>query len=68
MAFNIDEEIKSQESLITNGDNEIENVRTFKYLEYTITNDEKKTSCFLYERIGAAYQKWNDLRHLLTDR
>lgn len=68
MAFNIDEEIKSKESLITNGDNEIKNVRTFKYLEYTITNDEKNTSCFLYERIGAAYQKWNDLRHVLTDR
>ena len=68
MAFNIDEEIKSKESLITNGDNEIKNVQTFKYLEYTITNDEKKTSCFLYERIGTAYQKWNDLRHVLTDR
>lgn len=68
MAFNIDEEIRSKESLITNGENEIKNVQTFKYLEYTITNDEKKTSWFLYERIGAAYQKWNDLRHVLTDR
>ena len=61
MAFNIDEEIKSQESLITIGDNEIKNVRTFKYLRYTSTNDEKKTFRFLYARIGAAYQKWNEL-------
>ena len=47
MAFNVDEEIKSQESLITIGGNKIKNVRTFKYLGYTITNDEKKTSRFL---------------------
>ena len=68
MAFNVDEEIKSQESLITIGDNKIKNVRTFKYLGYTITNDEKKTSRFLYARIGAAYQKGNELKHVLTDR
>ena len=42
-------------SLITIGDHKIKNVRTFKYLGYTITNDEKKTSRFLYARIGAAY-------------
>ena len=68
MAFNVDEEIKSQESLITIGDNKIKNVRTFKYLGYTITNEEKKTSRFLYARIGAAYQKWNKVKHVLTDR
>ena len=51
VAFNIDEEIKSQESLITIGDNKIKNVLTFKYLGHTITNDEKKTSRFLYGRI-----------------
>ena len=68
MAFNVDEEIKSQESLITIGDNKIKNVRTLKYLGYTITNEEKKTSRFLYARIGATYQKWNELKHVLTDR
>ena len=33
MAFDVDEEIKSQESLITIGDNIIKIVRTFTYLE-----------------------------------
>ena len=42
MAFNVDEEIKSQESLITIGDNKIKDVRTFKYVGYTITNDKKE--------------------------
>lgn len=68
MAFNIGDEIKSQESLITIGDNKIKNVQTFKYLGYTFTKDEKKTSLFLYARIGATYQKWKELKHVLTDR
>ena len=29
---------------------------------------KKKTSNFIYARIGAAYQKWNELKHVLTDR
>ena len=68
MAFNVDDAIKNQESLISIGNNKIKNVRTFKYLGYTITNDEEKTSHFLHARIGAAFQKWNELKHVLTDR
>ena len=69
MAFNVDDAIKNQESLINIGNNKIKNVtKTFKYLGYTITNDEKKTSRFLHARIGAAFQKWNELKRVLTDR
>ena len=68
MAFNVDDAIKNQESLTNIDNNKIKNVRTFKYLGYTITNDEEKTSRFLHARIGAAFQKWNELKHVLTDR
>ena len=68
MPFNVDDAIKNQERLINVGNNKIENVRTFKYLGYTITNNEEKTSCFLHARIGAAFQKWNERKHVLTDR
>ena len=68
MAFNVDDAIKNQESLINIGNKKIKNVRTFKYLGYTITHDEEKTSRFMHARIGAAFQKWNELKHVLTDR
>ena len=68
MAFNVDDAIKNHESLINIGNNKIKNVGTFKYLGYTLSNDEAKTSCVLHARIGAAFQKWNELKHVLTDR
>ena len=68
MDFNIDEEIISQESLITIGNNQIKNLGTFKYFGYTITNDENKTYRFLYARIGVAHQKWSELGQVPTSR
>ena len=68
MVFNVNEAIKNLESHINFGNNKIKNVRTFKYLRYTIINDGEKTSCFLHARIEAAFQKWNELKHVLTDR
>ena len=35
------------------GNNKIKNVRSFKYLGFTITNDEEDKFRFLHARIGA---------------
>ena len=67
MVFNADEGLMQQESLITLGKRNIKNVTNFKYLGYTITNSEN-TSSSLHARIGAAFQKWNELKHVLTDK
>ena len=68
MAFNVNDEIKNQECLLMIANNKIKNVRSFKYLGFTITNDKENKSRFLHARIGAAFQKWNELKHVLTDR
>ena len=67
MAFNVDEHVMELPSLVSIGSNHIKNVRSFKYLGYTITNTENSSQS-LHARIGAAYQKWNDLKYILTDR
>ena len=40
-------------------------MRSFKYLGYTIRNSDESQS--LGTRIGSAFQKWNELKHVLTD-
>jgi len=67
MAFNVDENIKEQNSLLTINNVEIKNVRKFRYLGHLITNTGQSSS-FLHHRISSAYEKWNELRHVLTDR
>lgn len=67
MAFNVDEEIKEQDSLITINGIELKNVRQFRYLGHLITNNNN-TSEFLYSRISSAFEKWNELKQVLTDR
>ena len=44
MPFNVSDEIKNQECLIRIGNNNIKNVRSFKYLGFTITNDKEDIS------------------------
>ena len=68
MAFNVDEELKSRPSLISIGDVALKNVRAFKYLGHMIVNTDDNQYNFLNFRIASAYQKWNDLKHVLTDR
>ena len=68
MAFNVDEEIKSRTSLISIGDVALKNVRAFKYLGHMIIHTDDSQSNFLNSRISSVYQKWNDLKHVLTDR
>ena len=68
MAFNVPEEIKSKPSLFSIGEVPIDNVRSFKYLGYVITNNDDDPSHYLSYRISSAYQKWNELKHVLTDK
>jgi exonuclease III len=68
MAFNVDEEIKTKPSLISVGDVALKNVRSFKYLGHMIKNTDEDPSHFLNFRISSAFQKWNELKHILTDR
>ena len=68
MAFNVQEETKSKPSLISIGGVALENVRTFKYLENMISINDEDPSHYLTFRISSAFQKWNELKHVLTDR
>ena len=68
MAFNVPEGIKSMASLISIGGVALKNVRTFKYLGHMITNNDDDPSFYLTARISSAFQKWNELKHVLTDR
>ena len=68
MAFNVDEEIKTRPSIISIGDTALKNVRGFKYLGHMIINTDDNKSNFLNFRISSAYQKWNELKQVLTDK
>ena len=68
MAFNVPEEIKAKPSLISIGVEALKNVRMFKYLGHVITNNDDDPSRYLTFRISSAFQKWNELKHVLTDK
>ena len=68
MAFNVSEQMKAKESLISIGDVALKNVRTFKRLGHMIANNEKDPSHFPSFRISSAFQKWTELKHVLTDK
>ena len=68
MCFNVPSNIKDSESLISLGNETIENVQKFTYLGHTLSNDETNQSAFLSHRISSAYAKWNELKSVLTDK
>ena len=68
MAFNVPEDVKSKKSLFSIENVPIRNVRTFKYLGHMITNNDDDPSHYLSFRISSAYQKWNELKHVFTDK
>ena len=68
MAFNVPEDIKSKPSLISIAGVPLKNVRTFKYLGHLITNTDEDPSSYLTFRISSAFQKWNELKLVLTDK
>ena len=67
MAFNVPEDIKAKPSLISLGGVALKNVRSFKYLGHVVTNNDDDPSKYLSHRISSAFQKWNELKHVLTD-
>ena len=67
MAFNVPEEIKTKPSLTSIGAIALKNVNTFKYFGHTIVNNDEDPSHFLTFRISSAFQKWTEVKHLLTD-
>ena len=66
MAFNVNETVMNQESLVNVGGTNLKNVRKFRYLGYTISNLNDSMQN-LGSRMGSAYEKWNELKHVLTD-
>ena len=68
MAFNVPDDIKARPSLISIGAIPIKNVRKFKYLGHMATNDDEDPSHYLSFRITSAFQKWNELKHVLLDK
>ena len=56
------------ESLITLGNERIENVRYFKYLGHLLSNEVSNTAAFVNNQIASAYSKWNELKPILLDR
>ncbi|KAG1670713.1 hypothetical protein GQR58_016707 [Nymphon striatum] len=57
MAFNVPKDIKASPSLISIGEVDLKNVRTFKYLGHMITNNKEDPSFYLTFRISSAFQK-----------
>ena len=68
MAFDVEEEIKAKSTLISIGSTALKNVRVFKYLWHMIINISENPSHFLTFCISSAFQKWTELKHILTDR
>ena len=67
MVFDTDTALMVQESIVSLSKEKIKNVRKFEYLGYTIRNSDNVMS-FLHARISSAFQKWNELKHILTDK
>ena len=68
MAFNVPEEIKEKKpSLISIGGVALKNVCTFKYLGHMVTNNDDDPSHYLSFLVSSAFQKRNELKHILTD-
>ena len=71
MIFNVSEVQMNKKSIINLFVNDsivaLENIREFCYLGFTIANKGAKSEQYLNDRISKAYQKWNELKMVLTD-
>ena len=68
LAFNVSEEVKSKESLITLRNIPIDNVRSFKYLGHVLCNKLDNSSAFINHQISSAYAKWNEMKSVFLDK
>ena len=68
ISFNVSEDVMNTKSLISLRDEEIENVRSFKYLGHVLSNVNSNSPAFINHQIASAYSKWNELKTVLLDR
>ncbi len=54
-------------TLISLNNSPLKNVREFKYLGHKISNHATLNQSHLTHSIASAFQKWNELKHVLTD-
>ena len=67
MAFHTTEEVMIAQILISLNSVPLKNVREFKYLGHKISNYTSPNQSHLTHSIASAFQKWNELKHVLTD-
>ena len=65
ISFNVSEDVMNTKSLISLRDEEIENVRSFKYLGHFLSNVNSNSPSFINHQIASAYSKWNELKAVL---
>ena len=58
----------NRKSIINLENEDIENVRQFKYLGHMLSNVHTITPSFITNQISSAYQKWNELKSMLLDK
>ena len=67
MSWNTDDTINESSSFLKINEIELENVHLFKYLGHHLT-DNQKDDKYLQLQIGSAYGKWNEFKHVFTDK
>ena len=67
MSWNTPENVQLETSLISVNNTNLKNVRKFKYLGHWLSDNLHKTAC-LGHQFGAAYQKWNEWKNVLTNQ
>ena len=68
MSFNVPHSATISNSLVKLDDKPIENVTKFPYLGHALSNEENNHTALITQRISSAYQKFNELKQVLTDR
>ena len=67
MSFNVPSDNIPDSLVMLNGA-PIENVKKFPYLGHVVSSEENNHSALITQRIASAYSKFNELKHVLTDR
>ena len=67
MSFNVPNDDIPDSLVMLNG-TPIESVKKFPYLGHTVSSEETNHSALITQRITSAYSKFNELKHVITDR
>ena len=68
MSFNVPLDVSASTSLVLLNDMPIENVTKFSYLGHCISSMYNDHASLITQRIASAFSKFNELKHVLTDR